>query len=1052
MFFSKNTDGSFREIPLPCPYHLYAQKMAHQPYGNRNNFNHKIVYMKNLLLPAAKTTLLMLATWLLFSLPGFSQENMKIEDFKKRGLDIQHHQDQNGNVRDDLFRKSFTDFMQVKNGIGAKLTHSSSWTLEGPAPSIVNAAIYQNGQLPGPNAGAIFDIAIDPADTTDQIVYVVSEEGGIWKTTNQGITWCPLTDTLPTLSFGAIAMDPVNSQILYAGTGNCYVWWESFNKNGKNYRAVGIYVSHNGGKSWTLTQGSSVLNGMNVNKIICPAPGILLVATSAGLFRSTNSGNSYQPITLGGSNSSFITDLDMQEGNPNNIWASLNGNGIYYSTNQGQSFGNNLWTSSNGGPTSGYSFISMAASADGQTLYANAQQNVQTTDCFLNLPTSCVTVPLIGIWKSTNGGSSWTNITQNAANAAPAVPCWRRVGCCQAGYDQTLGVDPTNANRVYMGFQDMWLTTDGGTTWRDVSYTDTTYQYEQMHVDHHALRFSPATHRVAGQPSGIWVGNDGGVWNSTNGGTVWYNQNQGTTKDSSLATQLFEHIDIGRGSANNGWTYGGTQDNGTSAGNPTVTSPGWTQTWNEWLGGDGSFTATDWQNPQVAYGSWGVPYYTNNGGVSNHNPSITCASGNPGSYSVIRVGPQNRTVYLAGNCNNTPTLFISNNLGQNYSSAYSFSSGISSIAVSAADSNLLYVGCNNGTIYKMSYTNGTIGLLSSSTIPNTPNTSPQLAVNPVNPQIVVAVYSGYSGVNYPSKHVFLTTNGGVSWTDISGSIRDASVPDMAIYAAAFDPNTQPNSILISSDFGVMRSFDYGLTWHVLGGNLPHTHALDIALDPLVKPSLVKVGTYGRSVWKHTLDVGTYIFGMLSEKFTPIPNITIQNNSADTLYVYDEFNNNSNSYLIGKIYPNQYNACGPLYFSKVIAIKDRAGNIVLVNPLASGSANQIITISQAAVNEAQTIRLKNYPGLRSYPTSRLVNNFTAINNSSIPINIHWIDETGIPYMLATVAPSATAPLLQVYFGGTFTATDADGKLIGIYVATDAPNQSFTITNDMVNFWR
>jgi photosystem II stability/assembly factor-like uncharacterized protein len=987
------------------------------------------------MLPATKTALLVLAAWLLFALQGFSQENMEIEDYKKRGLDIKHHQDKNGQVRDDLYRKSFTDFMQVKNGMGAQLTNSSTWDLEGPAPSIVNAAISQNGQLPGPNAGAIFDIAIDPGGTTDQMIYVVSEEGGIWKTTNQGITWFPLTDTLPTLSFAAIALDPNNSQNIYAGTGNNFVWWESFNKNGKNYKAVGIYISTNGGNSWTLTQGSSALYGININKIIVPSKDVLLVASSAGLFRSTNGGNSYQPITLGGNNNLNISDLDMQEGNPNNIWASVAGGGIYYSTNQGQSFGNNLWTLTNGGPTSGYSFISMAASANGQTLYANAELD-----------------PGVGVWKSTNGGQSWTNITSNAVNNGQNVPSWRQVNNCQCGYDQTMGVDPSDANRVYMGFQDLWLSTDGGTSWRDVSYLDTTYQTEQMHVDHHALRFSPTTHRVAGQPVGIWVGNDGGIWNSTNSGIAWMNQNQGTCADSSLATQLFYHIDIGRGVGNNGWTYGGIQDNGTSVGNPTVTSPGWTQSWNEWLGGDGDFVATDWQNPQIAYGSWGVPYYTNNGGVSNNYPNISCSSGSPGNYSIMRVGPQNRAVYLAGSCGPSPTLFVSNDQGQTYQDLYSFGSSISSIAVSLSDSNLFYVSCSDGSIKKMNYSNGGVSFVSTSTIPNTPNTSPQLAINPANSQMVVAVYSGYSGVNYPSRHVFLTLNGGTSWTDISGFIRDASVPDMAIYAAVIDPNTTPNSILIASDFGVMRSFDYGLTWHVVGGNLPNTHVLDLALDPLVNPSLVKVGTYGRSAWKNTLNVGNYIFGMLSTKFTPISNITIQNTSADTLYVYDEFNNNSESYLVGKILPNQYNTCGPLYFSKVLAIKDQMGNIVLVYPLANGSSNQTITISQAAVNAAGYNQLKNYPGLRSYPSWLAVNNFSVNNNSSIPIQINWVQPNGISQSILPLSSHTSGTVGPVYFGGTFTATDTNGKLIGIYVATDAANQSFTITDDMVNFWK
>lgn len=987
--------------------------------------------MKKISSKITKNIIFLIIILILFSQEIFSQETRKVEDIKKRGLDLKHHKDRNGKIRDDLYRKSFSDFMKVKKGIGAQMTNSSQWNLEGPAPSNVNSAISQNGQLPGPNAGSIFDIAIDPSGTTDKIVYIVSEEGGVWKTINGGASWFPLTDTLKTLSFGAVALDPGNSNTVYAGTGNSYIWWESFNKNGKNYKAVGIYVSTNGGNSWALTKGSSALNGININKIIIPSSGVLLVATSNGLFRSTDGGNSFNQVALGGETNLYISDIDKQEGNNNNIWVSASGKGIFYSSNMGQSFGNNLWTSTNGGPTTDFDFISMAVSTDGQTLYSNASLK-----------------PGVGVWKSTTSGQSWINITSNAVNNGQTVPYWRQVNNCQCGYDQTMGVDPTNSNRVYMGFQDLWLSNDGGNTWRDVSYTDTTYQSEQMHVDHHALTFSPSSHRGSGQPVGIWVGNDGGIWNSTNNGIIWNVHNQGPSVDSSLATQLFRYIDMGRGKGNNGWTYGGTQDNGTSVGNPTITSSGWQQTWNEWLGGDGSFTTTDWQDPKVAYGNWGNANYTHDGGISAKWPNINCSNG---SFSVIRVGPQNRAVYLAATCNNTHTLFVSTNLGANYTPKYTFSNAISSIAVSASDSNLIYISCNDGSINKMRFSNDSVTLISSSKIPNTPNTTPQLTVNPVNSQMIVSVYSGYSGTNLPSKHVFLSMDGGANWKDISGSIAGADVPDMAIYSVVIDPNTIPNSILISSDFGVMRSFDYGLTWHVLGNNLPNTHAVDLALDPLVNPSMVKVGTYGRSIWKDTLAVGSYVFGPLSLNKMVVENINWLNSSSDTLTISYIAQDGTGEIPFGKLYQNTPVIYGPAYFIGVNVVRDKLNNIVFVYVI-SGNGNQTISISQSAVNEAKSNQLKNYPGIRSYPTWRRVNNFNVYNNSNITINLNWINPSGISQLIGVLKAGANTIVGPVYFGGTFTATDSNGKLIGIYVASDASNQPFTITNDMVNFWK
>ena len=105
-----------------------------------------------------------------------------------------------------------------------------------------------NGQMPGPNSGAVMDIAIDPRGTTDQTVYAVFNSGGVWKTTNGGANWNPLTDKLDTLSFGAVVLDPANPDIVYAGTGNIF--------NNGFFEGIGVYKSLDKGVTWTLTPGS----------------------------------------------------------------------------------------------------------------------------------------------------------------------------------------------------------------------------------------------------------------------------------------------------------------------------------------------------------------------------------------------------------------------------------------------------------------------------------------------------------------------------------------------------------------------------------------------------------------------------------------------------------------------------------------------------------------------------------------------------------------------------------------------------------------------------
>jgi hypothetical protein len=93
------------------------------------------------------------------------------------------------------------------------------WKQIGPAPLLIQPPNGNDGQ--GPDSGLVVDIAIDPSGTTDQIIYIAGS-GGVWKTTDGGKTWKPKTDFMPTLSVGAIALDPTNPAIIYAGTGNAF--------------------------------------------------------------------------------------------------------------------------------------------------------------------------------------------------------------------------------------------------------------------------------------------------------------------------------------------------------------------------------------------------------------------------------------------------------------------------------------------------------------------------------------------------------------------------------------------------------------------------------------------------------------------------------------------------------------------------------------------------------------------------------------------------------------------------------------------------------------
>src|SRR5262249_55801413 len=216
-----------------------------------------------------------------------------------------------------------------------------------------------------------------------------------------------------------------------------------------------------------------------------------------------------------------------------------------------------------------------------QTFYASVQ---------FNSPSPNSVSSFVGLFKSTDAGAHWT---QPANPAAPggATGLAARLGADdnkQTDYAFTLGVDPQNANLVFAGFQELWRSADDRFT------EQTACTAGQVHFDHHVLAFSPSTHG-GGAPglTRIYVGTDGGLARSDDGGTSWTNLNAG------VATNLFYGIDIGRGSAaNNEYTYGGCQDTGTEGHRPPD-APG---EWHSGRDGDGGPVAVDPADPTIVYG------------------------------------------------------------------------------------------------------------------------------------------------------------------------------------------------------------------------------------------------------------------------------------------------------------------------------------------------------------------------------------------------------------------------------------------------------------------
>jgi hypothetical protein len=439
----------------------------------------------------------------------------------------------------------------VAGQAGSLSNRGGSWTPVGPKP-INNFGSFGNV------SGRVTSLAVDP--TSAAIVYAGTAGGGVWKTTDGGANWSPLTDSQATLSIGAVAVDPNNHLTVYAATGEN-------DRCGDCGPSQGVLKSTDGGATWMLlgqttfatsnSQASAiVVDRTNSNRV--------LVGTSTGLYISANGGSSWAASNLNnfgslGNMTTPRTDVVFQEPSSPRIWAA------FAKRCQDKAF-IAYWDPPAGTWTVAYQTagfverIGLDAGSD-HTLYAAESSCPDNSGGNFG--------DLVAIRKSTNAFASWTTIASasltNYFRAAPTASG-------QGWYDNVVAVDRTNSNRAVFGGVTMLATSDGGTSFTDIAHP---YASGPLHPDFHAVAFTGA--------NTFYTANDGGVWKTTNLGgsgtaTDWTNLNASlaiTTFYSGTALDATHMI-------------GGAQDIGTSGLVPGGPTP---PAWKPLLIGDGTWTA-----------------------------------------------------------------------------------------------------------------------------------------------------------------------------------------------------------------------------------------------------------------------------------------------------------------------------------------------------------------------------------------------------------------------------------------------------------------------------
>ncbi len=641
-----------------------------------------------------------------------------------------------------------------------------------------------NTTVPSGGGGAGRVNAVRSQGSSTSILYACAPGGGLWKTTNSGVSWTLMnTDFLASIGISDIAIDPTNPNILYIATGD---------GNAGDTYALGVLKSTDGGATWNPTGLSWSVQQTRVTSRILIHPtnsNILLVATSNGLWRTTDAGGSWASVQSGN-----FKDIVFKPGDPNTVYAA--GNQFFRSTNNGAS-----WTQVTSGlPTSNVTRMGIGVSpAEPDYVYILAGRSDNSG--------------FLGFYRSVNGGTSFT--TQATT---PNIMGWSSAGSDtggQAWYDLSIAVDPVNADIVYTGGVNIWKTTNGGTSWTCNAhwYGDAGLPY--VHADIHALFFIPGT-------TTMLVGCDGGVFRTTNGGTSY--------SDISTNLEIAQQYRVGLSAISGELLLTGWQDNGTNRRNGASHA--------RVIGGDGMECIIDPTNNNIMYGAlyYGEILKSTNGG--NSFPNAIAGSG--GTAGTVDEDGAWVTPYSLGT--NPQHIFIgktrvykSTNGGSSFTAMGAFGTGtIRAMAVAPSNNDIIYA-AKGSSLFRTTDGNTFTAL---SGLPALNIT--YIAVHHTDPNKLWVTLSGFSA----GEKVYESTNGGSTWTNISGTL--PNIPANCIVYT----NASNDALYAGTDAGVFyRDDDLG-NWVGYNSNLPN-----VVIDELeihYGTSTITAATYGRGTWRAPL--------------------------------------------------------------------------------------------------------------------------------------------------------------------------------------------------------
>ncbi len=701
----------------------------------------------------------------------------------------------------------------------------------------------------------------------------------------------------------------------------------------------GVFKSTDHGQTWLPIFDQQAFLSIGDLAVDPVNPDIIYVGTGeangghnnlpgGGMFKSTDAGNSWMPIGL--DSAETIGRIIINPADPNEIFVAAVGSyftpthqrGIFKSTDGGETWNQSLFVSDS---TGGIDIVMNPDNPD--FLLAAMWERVRRPN------SSRLYGPSSGIYRSTDNGDSWELLGPSSGLPDASLTNVGRIGLAISKSNPEISYALYNDGYVYVG---LYKTTNSGTSWANADpdmeildgVSNFSWYFGQVRInpsdpakiyvmDVGFMRSSDGGanwdlsyqthvdhHALAFDPANpnyLINGDDGGIYISSNGGSTWSGPKEMPN------TQFYE---IGLDYNNPQKLYGGTQDN-----NTIRTQTGNLNDWHALIGGDGFYVIVDFTNPNIIYAesqNGNLEKSTNGGSDFNYarngiNPD------EPTNWSTpVVMDPNDPDILYYG----TDRVYRTTNGANNWTSISPDLTDdipgtrlgtVTTIDVAPTNSDVIYAGTDDSHVW-VTTDNGTNWTDISGTLPYRWVT--RVKVDPNNENNVYVTFSGLRWHD-PQSHVFKSTNMGVEWTDISSNLPDAPVNAFAV------DNNDPDRLYLGSDVGAFMSFNGGLSWQPIADGLPVVSVYDMKIHPV--ENYLAIGTHGRSMYK--IDLGQFVdvkdrsaevkgFNLsqnFPNPFNPSTNISfsVQHLSFVTLKVYDALGEEAASLINEEKSPGTY---------------------------------------------------------------------------------------------------------------------------------------------------